>query len=291
MKRWLLLILLACPYAMVAQTFCYPVPPDSISDRRERIAYMVSHFWNEQSLGDTTNFQNPKLLLDYLYLLKQVDVKEFENNAKSFVSLACKKEQTFGQILFWLDQILYNSSSLHYDEEIYLKLMTIVVDSDADSVMKLIPKERMNMMKQNQVGKVANDFCYIDKNGKEHKLYDVDAPILLLVFNNPDCSLCHQTEEMINENTLIQNMLKGGQLKVLAITPDADIKNWKKHYYPSSWQTGIDKEGAIYRNRLYDIQRLPCLYLLDKDKHVLLKEADYSRLNIYLEEHCAAIRR
>lgn len=290
MKQWLLLLLLACSCVVMAQTFHYPVPPDSISDRRERIAYMVSNFWNEQSISDTTNFQNPKLLLDYLYLLKQEETNEL-NNIKSFVSLACRKEQTFGRILFWLDQILYDSSSPHYNEDTYLRLMTEVVASETDSVMKLIPEERVKMMRKNQIGKPANDFFYIDRKGKRHDLYEVDAPLLLLVFNNPDCSLCHHTEEAIIGNTLIQDMQKRGQLKVFAIAPDADFKEWKKHKYPPSWLTGIDRERAIYRNRLYDIQRLPCIYLLDKDKQVLLKEADYGRLNVYLEEHYAAFNR
>lgn len=169
--------------------------------------------------------------------------------------------------------------------------MTEVIASEADSVMKLIPKERIKMMSLNQVGKSASDFGYVDKKGIHHKLYDIDAPLLLLVFNNPDCSLCHQTEEAMIGNTLLQDMQKKGQLKVLAITPDADFKEWKKHKYPSSWLTGIDKEGVIYRNRLYDIQWLPCIYLLDNDKQVLLKEANYGRLTSYLEEHYATFNR
>ena len=276
---------------MMAQTFHYPAPPDSISDRQERIAYMVGHFWNDQSISDTTNFQSPKLLLDYLYLLKQEDTRRLDNHVKSFVSLAYKGEQAFGRILFWLDHILYDSASPHYNENMYIKLMTEVVASQADSLMKLIPAERLKMMSQNQVGKSANNFSYIDKRGKQRRLYDVEAPLLLLVFNNPDCSLCHQAGEAINGNVLLQDMLASGRLKVLAITPDADIKDWKKHQYPTTWLTGFDKEGIIYRNRLYDIQRLPCIYLLDENKQVLLKEADYYRLSVYLEEHFAAIKR
>jgi hypothetical protein len=75
----------------------------------------------------------------------------------------------------------------------------------------------------------------------------------------------------------------------LAITPDADIKEWKKHKYPTNWTIGFDIDGAIYGKRLYDIQRLPCIYLLDKGKRVLLKEADYKRLDVYLEEHYSSL--
>ena len=291
MKRRLLFFLLACPYMVLAQQFQYPTPPDSISGRKERIAYMVSHFWNEQSISDTANFQSPKLLLDYLYLLKQENEKGLDKHVKSFVALACHEEQTFGQILYWLDRILYDSSSPQYNEELYSKLMAEVMVSRADSVMKLIPTERLKMMSQNQVGKPANDFSYIDKEGKQHRLYDVEVPLLLLVFNNPDCSLCHQTEKDMDGNKLLQDMQNTGQLKVLAITPDADIEDWEKHKYSAKWLTGFDKDGAIYRNRLYDIQRLPCIYLLDMNKQVLLKEADYSRLSAYLERHYAVHKR
>ena len=43
-----------------------------------------------------------------------------------------------------------------------------------------------------------------------------------------------------------------------------------------------DGEKVIYSQRLYDIQRLPCMYLLDRNKKVLLKEADYERVHKYL---------
>ena len=108
---------------------------------------MAKYFWNKQGIGDTANFKGPKLLLDYLHLLKQSDERSMEDYANSFVSLACR-QQTFGPILYWLDNILYDSASPHYDESIYLRLMTIVLTSDADSVMKLITAKRVKMMKK-----------------------------------------------------------------------------------------------------------------------------------------------
>lgn len=272
-----------CSLLSWGQIFTYPIPPNSILDRQGRINYMTENFWNEQTLSDTTYFQSPRLLLDYLYLLKQAD--EHDKNIQSFVSLACKQESTFGQILYWLDNILYDSSSPHYNENLYSSLMNAVVYSDADSVMKLIPLQRIEMMNKNQVGKQANDFSFVDKVGYTKTLYQVEAPLLLLVFNNPDCSLCNKTEKSIVQDELLQSLLNSGRLKLLAITPDADYDEWLNHQYPLNWQVGYDKGKNVYEQRLYDIQRLPCFYLLDKDKRVLLKEADYERLCKYLSEN------
>lgn len=283
MKWLILLLVLVCPNTIKAQRFTYPVLPDSIRDRQGRICFIVENFWNEQTIADTTCFQSPKLLLDYLYLLRQTE--ETEHYAHSFISFACRQENTFGTILYWLDNILYDSSSPYYDEVLYTKLMQAVIASDADSVMKLIPRQRLVIMSKNQVGGRANNFSFIDKKGKERDLYSIEAPMLLLIFNNPDCSLCHRTEECMSQNEDMKALLNSGKLKVLAITPDADYSDWLQHTYPPDWQVGFDKDKTIYNQRLYDIQRLPCLYLLDKNKRVLLKEADYDKLCDYLLEN------
>lgn len=283
MKKWVVIIeLVVCPLSTWGQNYVYPIPPDSIYERQDRINFMAEHFWTERSIADTTNFQGPKLLLDYLYLLKQTD--EQQKCIQSFVSMASKQENTFGLILYWLDQILYDSSSPHYNENLFSSLMKAVINSDVDSVMKLIPRQRMEIISKNQVGYQTNDFTFVDKDGHTNSLYKIEAPLILLIFNNPDCSLCHQTENNIAQNELLQSLLNSGRLKLLAITPDAEYGEWMKHTYPFNWMVGYDQEKAIYSQRLYDIQRLPCLYLLDKDKRVLLKEADYDHLCKYLSE-------
>lgn len=281
MKKWILMLLI-CPLLSWGQTFVYPVPPDSFYGRQNRINYMAEHFWTERAIADTANFQGPRILLDYLYLLKQADRQQ--KCVQSFVSLASKQENTFGFILYWLDQILYDSSSPHYNENLYSTLMKAVINSDADSVMKLIPRQRMEVISKNQVGKLAHDFSFVNKDGQTSSLYKIEAPLLLLVFNNPDCSLCHQTENSIAQNKLLQSLLNSGRLRLLAITPDSEYEEWMEHIYPSNWTVGYDWDKNIYSQRLYDIQRLPCLYLLDKDKRVLLKEADYNRFCNYLLE-------
>jgi hypothetical protein len=43
--------------------------------------------------------------------------------------------------------------------------MNAVINSDAYSVTKLIPKQRVEMMNKNQVGKQANDFSFVTKEG------------------------------------------------------------------------------------------------------------------------------
>ena len=278
----LFISLFVIPNAVMGQEFEYPIPPDSIRNSQERIEYMLDHFWNDTNISDTTYFQKPKILMDYLFLLNNIEEKD--NYISSFISLGSHHPNTFSIILFWLDQILYRSISPQYNEPLYEELMLAVVESDADPFYKIIPTEQLKLVQKNKVGFPATDFQFEDKSGKKHRLYDIKTPILLLIFNNPDCSLCHQAEMQIENDSLLQDLEMRGLLKIVGITPDAEYGDWLNHKYPSEWIIGIDKKNIIYKNRLYDIQQLPCMYLLDGDKKVLLKEADYQRVHKYLEE-------
>ena len=225
MKYYLLLCALVCLNALWGQSFQYPVPPDSILGRQERIDYMLSNFWDDKTIGDTALFKSPSLLMDYLYLLGQSGESASMRYTKSFISKACKKD-SFDQILFWLDNILYDSSSPHYNESLYTKLLNVVMQCDVDTVMKLLPAQRLEMMSKNQICSMANNFTFVDKTGIYRELYDIDASLLLIVFNNPDCSICHHTEEYIAGNKEFLSMIDKGKLTVLAITPDAEYDDW-----------------------------------------------------------------
>ncbi len=43
------------------------------------------------------------------------------------------------------------------------------------------------------------------------------------------------------------------------------------------WINGYDKELTVLERELYDLKAMPTLYLLDKDKKVLLKDARWNK--------------
>lgn len=288
MKRIVVLAILSintCLNVAWCQQFRFSIPPDSIVNRQARINYMVENYWTNTNLKDTTNFTKPKILMDYLYLLRQADISISEISIMNFIIEVSQYDETFSLIIYWLDNILYDSTSPQYNEQLYLKFLNVIINSDIDSARKIFPTERIKIMQKNQVDSIATNFCFTDRNDRQSCLYDYDSPLILLFFNNPDCSLCHQAEKEIERNDMIQHLISSNQLLIIAITPDADMNTWLAHKYPDNWIVGIDKEKVIYNQRLYDIQWFPSIYLLDKDKRVLLKEANYNVLAKYIEEH------
>ena len=66
-----------------------------------------------------------------------------------------------------------------------------------------------------------------------------------------------------------------GRLKVVDIYIDQEIDLWKERMasYPKNWINGYDPDYVIRQDLIYDVRAVPSIYLLDRDKTVLLKDA------------------
>ena len=75
------------------------------------------------------------------------------------------------------------------------------------------------------------------------------------------------------------------QVKILAFYPDEDREVWTKHQneIPDGWINSYDKELTVLTEECYDLKAMPALYLLDKDKKVLLKDATVKEIEDYLK--------
>jgi len=63
---------------------------------------------------------------------------------------------------------------------------------------------------------------------------------------------------------------------VLAVYTDKDEMIWLDHLkeMPAGWIQGRDEDEYLYKNSVYDLKAIPTVYLLDKEKKVLLKDCE-----------------
>ena len=87
--------------------------------------------------------------------------------------------------------------------------------------------------------------------------------------------MCREISEQMKQSQIISNLLRNGKLKIVAIYPDENLEEWHKHYseIPSAWINGYDRGCHIERENLYKVSAIPALYLLDKEKIVLVKDS------------------
>jgi hypothetical protein len=139
---------------------------------------------------------------------------------------------------------------------------------------KEVAAGKLKLLQQNNLGNPANDFTYLTPAGYKKKMYHIRADFILLYFNNPECPACKEMKEALVKSETIRLKVKSGELKVLSMYTDKDEKLWLSHLneYPESWIQGRDEDEYLYKNKIYDLRAIPTIYLLDKDKKVLLKD-------------------
>jgi hypothetical protein len=76
------------------------------------------------------------------------------------------------------------------------------------------------------------------------------------------------------QSTIINQKLKTGEIKILSIYMGTDKKNWRSHLseYPKQWLQGIGDDATLYKANIYALNAIPTMYLLDRNKKVLLKD-------------------
>ncbi len=245
-------------------SFRYPDVPDSLSSPQSRVEYLCLHFWDRADFADEALLSSSKPVLDFIYLLQHSGPEVAAEGMSGMIRRAAPYGQALNQLLYAFNHFLHDSQSPLSDDLLYERFLRTVIASDAVPEKVREPlREPLEVICRNQPGSPAEDFVFSTKDGREMHLYDIEAPYILLMFTNPDCSRCREAEKILKELP--------DSVRVLAIHPGDDIEGWMRHDYPEGWISGHESAGKIRDERLYEIQLYPCFYLLDAKKTVLLK--------------------
>ena len=266
------------------RTFKIPDVPMSITDESERITYLARHFWDNIDYSNNVyadNDNTEQAFADYLMVLNNLpDMKAVANTVTAMMK-RLETEATpemYEYITGLYEKYLYDPNSPYRSEEIYITVLeSIVANPKLEEIEKVRPESQLRMAKKNRPGDKAFDFSYRTAQGKSGSLYGVKADYLLVFFYNLGCPACKEVRAGLAEVFAEPGMaalLSSGRLKVLAVYPDEDMTEWDKYVedIPAEWINAYDPAQEINKNELYDLRAIPSLYLLDKDKKVMLKD-------------------
>lgn len=169
---------------------------------------------------------------------------------------------------------LSNPNSTIRNETLYLRFLSSLLsrkDLPEDITARAQENARRTMI--NRPGTMANDFRYIDRDGKQGTLHSVDAEQTMLIFYDPECPHCPEILQRIAENPKVNAAINAGSLRILAVYAEGKRDVWEKRKsdLPESWTVAYDLTGVLDAD-LYDLPAMPIVYLLDSDKRVLVKD-------------------
>ena len=131
------------------------------------------------------------------------------------------------------------------------------------------------MCSLNRPGTTANDFSFSDRYGNVRSLHGIKADYTLLFFSNPGCESCRAIVREMRTDPVLSGQVRSGKVAVVNIYIDEDVRSWYGYpdEYPEDWYNGYDHNHVIRDDVLYDVRATPSLYVLDRDKTVILKDA------------------
>lgn len=279
--------------------------PAMIQDQQELAEFMAEHWWDgltdtqrdypcDSSLvsgvsrGDVEQkFANWTVLLgavEYKHVVKSV-VRLFDR------AVACEKKDTasnvFDAMTSIVERYLYDPNSPMRNEDFYGPYVEKLSQCEfVDEGMRQAYAFDAKMCALNRVGSKAADFRFSDIKGKTRSLYDIKADNIILFFSNPGCTACMDIINALKSMPTVADGIASGRLEVLNIYIDEDLKAWKEYMpiYPKEWINAYDPDYVIRTDVLYNVRAIPSLYLLDKDKKVIMKDAPETRLFDWLDK-------
>lgn len=267
------------------QEFRLPDIPSDLTDPDDRAAYLSLHYWDHFNFRDRSMVDSElaeQAFVDFLGLLPS------SREARAAAGILFRRASANRKMIQYLEELcdkyLYAPASPMRSEELHVLMLRALVECprvhEAD---KLRARYQLELADRNRPGEAATDFEVLLRDGSRLKMSGMEAPLLLIFFNDPDCRECKSLQHELESSEVLRSMLESGQLSLLSVCVEGDVPGWKDTPVPSGWIAGCDADMHLMLGRLYDLQSLPVLYLLDAGKQVLLKDVSFGELEAFLK--------
>ncbi|MBQ9137693.1 MAG: DUF5106 domain-containing protein [Alistipes sp.] len=261
-----------------AQSKHFPrVLPPMQATPEDQFAYMAEHFWDRFDFADTLligRLDSTEMMRTYAeYIATYVGPYNGAPVAK-LMSRASVSRKMLDYFVSMSERLFHDPNSPLRSDELYIPVLEAQLAAPFyDEYEKMVPEYDLQLASQNRIMHKANDFRYTTASGRTSNLYSVAADYILIYINNPGCPMCRDIQQQIESSQLISQLIADRRLKVVALYPDEDLTLWRAHPLPKGWINGYDKGCKVESNRTYDLRAIPALYLLDRDKTVLVKDS------------------
>lgn len=296
-------LVIGCKEKKAEQFKALPFPdvtvPAIIQDRLQMAEYLVEHWWDGLTdpqreypcdstlVSGVSKGDVEQKFANWTVLLGAVDYKVAVKSVNRLFDrvVACEKKDTasnvFEEMSAIMEKYLYDPNSPMRNEDFYGPYVARLSQCEfVDEGMRQAHAFDARMCTLNRVGTEAADFRFSDVKGKTHRLYDIKADYTILFFSNPGCTACMDIINTLKSFPQVEEGIRAGKLAVLNIYIDEDLKAWREYMpiYPTEWYNGYDPDYVIRTDILYNVRAIPSLYLLDKNKKVIMKDTPEARL-------------
>ncbi|WP_300887029.1 DUF5106 domain-containing protein [uncultured Alistipes sp.] len=287
MKRLTILLLALCCAASCGRRHApateHPAPAlfrpaalPSTLPASERAEYLRTHYWDTFDFADTLFIARADTLhmLDAFasYVALGADSVAMADLVRR-ASVSRPMLDYFGMLA---ERVLHDPNSPLRDEERYIPVLRGKLASPwYDALERLGTETELRLALRNRVGEQAGDFRCTLASGATTRLYDLRADYTLLLLTDPECPMCRRTTEELLASPRLNELAERGTLRILTLYSGEDTAAWRRSlsHAPRGWLHACDAACTVRDEGIYDLRALPALYLLDREKRVLVKDS------------------
>ncbi len=258
--------------------------------RNNRYHYYKRHFFDHIELGDSVNLRMPFLHQKVTQYVDNVTAQIPDSIITSIDIVLDKMKPSPETFRFYLSYFLnhYAKSKqvgmdgiyVHLVENYYAKGMATWVD--AETLEKLI--DNAAMLKPTIIGKRAQNITTSQKDGSQISLYDIEAEYVVLYIFAYDCPHCKKSTPHIVD---MYNKYKDKDVKVMTICTKRELEECWEYTEQSDmggFYNTVDPFNVSRYRTKYDVRTTPKIYILDRDKKILLKNFAIEKISEVMEE-------
>lgn len=122
----------------------------------------------------------------------------------------------------------------------------------------------------------SQDLFYERTDGRSLTIDSLpDSRMTLLLFYDPECSDCQQELFVMRHSSQLRQAIAEARLQVLAVCTEPNDSLWRHTVseMPSTWVPVMLRSDNWFDSP-YDLSSLPAMYLLGRNREILLKETD-----------------
>lgn len=274
----------------------FPMPkiPANITDEQDKAIFLSKYYWEEFPFEDTTLINHTDIteqgFVDYIHVLNYIPFKHASKSVKYLFVKAQSNPAMYTHFASLFEKYYYNADSPFRNEELYIPVLEIILKSDFLSEEDYEKYDfQQEMIHKNRIGSKAADFVYTLQNSEWKKMHAIKSNYLILFFSTPECSKCVTVADEIHNSEILAdvcslNSFSRTMLCVLNIYPKSNLDIWRMSLASmpqKNWIHAYDDAMILTNKRVYNLKTLPTIYLLDKNKRIILKETSLEEIESF----------
>jgi thiol-disulfide isomerase/thioredoxin len=258
---------------------------DGINFYDERIARTPASLFDERvdKYYNTLVFPNPDSVIKELdWMLGYASINE-EMTRYLLVKFI---NRYLNQKYMWEDAVFVHLYQKYFSQKEYPWLT---------AQGKKIITDRAYSLMSNIMGNAAENISLPDTTGKIRSLYTDTSRFTIVCFWDPTCGHCQELLPVLD--SMYKAKWKAVGVKMFAVAKETTgtkkdwlsfikehhLQHWTNVYYSKQEEkTRLDANIPGY-SQLYDVQTLPTVYLLDKDKRIVAKKLTWQQTDDILQ--------